>query len=70
MTRAVRSALALDWKAALRHHPMILSLPLAAGYILKNGRLFKHKGFNDVVLALIGVGFLINYAVKLTGLAG
>ncbi len=70
MTRAVKSALMLDLKTAFRYHPMVFSLPLAAGYILKNGHLFKHKGFNDFILVLIGVGFLVNYVIKLAGLAG
>jgi len=70
MTRAVKSVLLLNWKDAFLYHPMVFSLPLVAGYILKNGRLFKHKSLNDGILALIGIGFLINYAIKLAGLAG
>lgn len=70
MTRAFKSVLMLDWKDAFRYHPMVFSLPLVTGYILKNGRLFRHKGINDCILALIGIGFLINYAIKLANLAG
>lgn len=70
MTRAVKSVLALDLKAAFNYHPMVFSLPLVAGYILANGHLFKRRGFNDFMLALIGAGFLVNYITKLAGLAG
>ncbi|XYW69708.1 DUF2752 domain-containing protein [Oscillospiraceae bacterium LTW-04] len=70
MTRAIKSALALDWKSAFSYHPMVFSLPLVAGYILMNGRLLKHKGFNDFILVLIGAGFLVNYIIKLAGLSG
>ncbi len=70
MTRAVKALCALDFKTAFSYHPMVLSLPLVAGYILKNGRLFHHKGLNASVLGLIGAGFIINYIIKLTGLAG
>lgn len=70
MTRAIKSAMTLDWAAAFSYHPMVFSLPLVAGYILTNGRLFTHKGFNDFILVLIGAGFLINYIIKLAGLPG
>ncbi|MFV0498129.1 MAG: DUF2752 domain-containing protein [Candidatus Fimivivens sp.] len=67
MTRALKSALILDWKAAFSYHRMVFSLPLVAGYILMNGRLLKHKGLNDLILILIGVGFLGNYIIELVG---
>lgn len=70
MTRAVKSLLALNLKSAFYYHPMVFSLPLVAGYILANGHLFKHKGFNNFILMLIGAGFLVNYIIKLAGLAG
>lgn len=69
MTRALKALLALDFKAAFSYHPMVFSLPLVVGYIVKNGRLFCHRGFNIFILVMIGTGFLINYVIRLAALA-
>lgn len=65
MTRAVRSLLRLDIKEAFMYHPMVFSMPLILLYILRNGRVFANKIVNGIVISGIGIGFLINYLIKL-----
>lgn len=65
MTRAIRSALQLDFVSAFRYHPMFWSVPLIFLFLFLDGGIFKNKKFNYVWLALIGIGFIINWIVKL-----
>ncbi len=65
MTRAVKALVHLDFASAFFYHPMVFSMPLVFVYILKNGRLFKKKHVDNVVLGTIGLGFVINYVINL-----
>lgn len=65
MTRAVKAVLHLDMRGAWMYHPMVYTLPILGVYILKDGRAFRNKYINAVVLSMVGVGFLINYILKL-----
>lgn len=65
MTRAVRALVRLDFVEAFFYHPMVFSMPLVIVYIFTNGRLFKKKLIDDIILICIGMGFVINYVVKL-----
>lgn len=65
MTRAVRELVQLNIREAFSYHPMVFSMPLVITYIFTNGRLFKKKLIDDIILICIGLGFVINYVVKL-----
>lgn len=65
MTRAARALVQLDFSAAFSYHPMVYSMPLVIIYIFTNGRLFKKKIVDDIILICIGAGFVINYVIKL-----
>ena len=65
MTRAVKALLRLDFAGAWRFHPMVFSMPLLVLYIALDGRVFRKKAVNILVLSLIGAGFAVNYALKL-----
>lgn len=65
MTRAVRALVQLDFVTAFSYHPMVYSMPLVMIYIFTNGRMFKKKIVDDIILICIGAGFVINYVVKL-----
>lgn len=65
MTRAVRALLRLDLAGAWRFHPMVFSMPLLVLYIALDGRVFRKKAVNILVLSLTGAGFAVNYAIKL-----
>jgi len=63
MTRAVLSALKLDFKSAFSYHIMFWSVPLFVLLIFKDGRIFKNKHLNLSLYILLGVGFLVNYFI-------
>lgn len=65
MTHALRALVQLDFQAAFAYHPMVFSMPLVIIYIFTNGRLFKQKIVDDIILICIGAGFVINYVIKL-----
>ena len=65
MTRALRALVNLDFAEAFSYHPMVFCMPLVIVYIFTNGRLFKNKKIDDVILICIAVGFVINYVIKL-----
>lgn len=66
MTRAVKALLSLHFAEAFRYHPMVFAMPLVVLYIALDGRVFRDKTVNTLVLSLIGAGFLVNYLVKLS----
>lgn len=70
MTSAVKSLFHLDFKNAFLYHPMVYSIPLIILYIIKDGKLIGNKFINYSLLILIGLGFLINYIIKLFFLGG
>ncbi len=61
MTRALISAIKLDFFSAFSYHRMFWSLPILVLYFLFDGKLFKNKIINITVLVLIGIGFLLNW---------
>ena len=65
MTRAVYSVLCGDMAAAFSLHPMVFSLPLLFLYFLFDGRLFKKKQTDRLVLFAILTGFLVQWIGKL-----
>lgn len=65
MTRAVRALFQLDFYNAFTYHPMVFSMPLVILYILLNGKVFRRKWLDNSILIAIGVGFVINYVIKL-----
>lgn len=65
MTRAIRALTGLKFVEAFSYHPMVYSLPIVFLYIIMDGRVFKQKIINNGILLLIGLGFVINYAIKL-----
>ena len=65
MTRAVFSALRLDFTAAFSFHWMFWSVPVLLVYFLLDGKLFRKKWLNRGILWLIGVGFAANWIYSL-----
>ncbi len=61
MTRALLSALRLDFAAAFSYHFMFPSVPLLYLCFLKDGKLFKNKTLNIVFYVIIILGFVINW---------
>lgn len=68
MTRALISALKLDFKSAFSFHSMFWSIPLLLGYFFFDGKLFKPKILNRIIFIIIAAGFLINWIINLFGL--
>lgn len=64
MTRAMLAALRLDFAEAFSYHPMFWSIPVLYLYLLLDGGLFRVRWLDRAFLIAIGVGFLINWAVK------
>ena len=65
MSRAYVHVLHLDFYSAFRMHPMFWSMPLLAVYYFADWRLFKRKWLDRGMLALIGIGFLVNWIFQL-----
>lgn len=64
MTRAVISALKLDFAAAFSYHRMFWSVPVLYLYFLFDGKLFFKKSLDRAVLIFIAVGFLLNWILN------
>lgn len=65
MTRAINAIMHFQFKKAFYCHPMVYSLPVILLYIVTDGKPIKNRCINNVVLIFIGIGFLINYIIKL-----
>jgi len=65
MTRAVFSALWLDFAAAFSYHWMFWSIPILLMYFFLDGKVFPNKLLNRGILLLIGAGFLANWGYSL-----
>ncbi len=66
MGRALYACLCFDFKTAFQYHPMVFSLPLLLAYFFtEDGRVFKNKVLNNLILSVIGIGFLVNYTYNL-----
>ncbi len=67
MTRAFICLLKFDFKGALEYNFMIYSMPLVYAMFLTDGKLFRKKLLNYIVMFLVGVLFLIRYIFVLRG---
>lgn len=65
MTRALLSALKLDFASAFHYHRMFWSLPILGLYVLFDGNLFKNRIINIGVLIVILIGFVVNWVLNL-----
>ncbi len=63
MTRAVLSAIKLDFKSAFSCHIMFWSVPILVLLLFKDGRIFKNRYLNFTLYILLGFGFLVNYFI-------
>ena len=63
MTRALRSALMLDFASAFSYHYMVWSMPILYLCFLKDGDLFKNKKANKIFYILLLIGFVINWVI-------
>ncbi len=68
MTRAILAALRLDFHSAFHFHPMFWSVPIIAAVILFEGKLFKKRIINTVIIGLIVAGFIIQYIFRIIGI--
>lgn len=65
MTRAIISAIKLDFVTAFAFHSMFWSLPILILCFLYDGRLFNNRKLNSAVIAAIASGFLLNWIIEL-----
>ena len=64
---ACLAALRFDFNKAFSSHPMFWSVPILALYVVFEGKPFKKKWLNIVVISVIVAGFIINYIMKYRG---
>ena len=65
MSRAMLSAIRLDFTSAFSHHPMFWSLPILYVYFLFSGKVFNKKILDLGILIIIAFGFLANFIVRM-----
>ena len=65
MTRAIISAMKLDFVTAFTFHSMFWSLPILILYFVYDGRLFNNRKLKSVVIKAIASGFLLNWIIRL-----
>jgi len=65
MSRALLSALRLDFRSAFEYHAMFWSVPLLYLYFLLDGRPFRNKFINRAVIIIILSGFVANWIFSL-----
>ena len=65
MTRALLSALSLDFVSAFKYNAMFWALPIMYIYFLCEGSLFKNKCIDFVIWVVILSGFALNWIVHL-----
>ena len=66
MTRAIISALQLDFVSALQFHPLFFLAPLVITYFLFDGHVFA-KCLDRIIIALIAIMFGIVWILRLCG---
>lgn len=66
MTRAILSVLRFDFSSAFRFHPMFWSMPILYIYFLSDNGIFHKKLWDTLLLSVIGIGFLLNWIIKLS----
>jgi hypothetical protein len=60
MTRAILSAMSLNFKEAFYYHKMFWSMPLLYWCFLKDGEIFSKKFANFIFYVVILIGFVLN----------
>lgn len=65
MSRAVLAAMRLKIGEAFLWHPMFWSMPVLYFYFLYDVRDMKFKRIHYSILIIIGVGFVVNWVIKL-----
>ncbi len=66
ITRAIISALKLDFKTAFLLNPMFIAIPILYWCLLVEGEPFKNKVLNFILYSLIILGFIITWIFKIT----
>lgn len=66
MTRAWDAVLHGDIKSAFTYHPLFFTIPFLWLYVLFDGRLFKNKSINMLILMGICISFIAIYISRLT----
>ena len=64
MTRAILSALRLDFKKAFMYHSMFWSIPVLYIYFIFDGKAIGRKIPDMIVLTVIFIGFILNWILK------
>lgn len=65
MTRALISAVRLDFSAAFSYNFMFPAVPVLYICFLRDGRLFLNKTANACFYATVAIGFILNVVLKL-----
>ena len=65
ITRAYIAFFSGDFCTAFKYNFMFFSVPVIFLYILYDGRIFKRKIVDIVILSLVGLGFFINRILKM-----
>ena len=65
MTRALICALQFKFADAFDYHMMFWSIPLLFLYFIFEGKLFRNKWADRVILIILSVGFLINWITSI-----
>lgn len=69
MSRAMLSALRLDFAAAFSYHPMFWAMPILYLYFLYDGALFRKKWLDRALLILFAAGFVIHWVFSLVSMS-
>lgn len=65
MTRALLSALRLDFVSAFSYHAMFWSLPILYLMFLFDGKIFNNKFLNAFVMFIMVIGFILNWLFRI-----
>ena len=66
ITRACLAALKFDFSLAASYNIIFWSVPLLIAYFMCDGKLFKAKWADRIILTGIALGFLLNWVYKLS----
>lgn len=66
ITRACLAALKFDFAVAASFNIMFWSVPLLIAYFMCDGKMFKGKWTDNIILCCIAIGFLINWVYKIS----
>lgn len=65
MSHAMFAVMRLDFAEAFSWHPMFWSMPVLYFYFLYDIKDMKYPLLHKTILILLGVGFLLNWVIKL-----